>query len=97
MLPQKAVRRLAAYKKTDTARQAGSMEDSHERRETHQGQATGVTADAEKQDAQAGEPPKPQKSDTGESAKGPEGGYDDTPIARREVLPRPRSLGGTGR
>ena len=53
--------------------------------ETHQGQATGVTAETEKQDGQAFEPAKPQKSNTSESKKGPEGGYDDTPLPRREV------------
>lgn len=56
--------------------------------ETHQGQATGVLAETEKQDEQAFEPSKPQKSNTSESSKGPEGGYDDTPIARREVRAR---------
>lgn len=55
--------------------------------EAHQGQATGVTAEAEKQDEQAFEPTKPQKSNTSESKKGPEGGYDDTPLPRREVHP----------
>lgn len=54
-------------------------------RETHQGQATGVMAETEKLDEQAFEPQRPQKSSTSESKKGPEGGYDDTPIARREV------------
>lgn len=68
---------------------APEKEDSgaaaHEARETHQGQATGVTADAEKVDGQAFEPPKPEKSTTSGSNKGPEGGYDDTPIPRRDV------------
>jgi hypothetical protein len=53
--------------------------------ETHQGQATGVNAEAEKLDEHAAEPQRPQKSNTSESSKGPEGGYDDTPIPRREV------------
>ncbi|KAG9206128.1 hypothetical protein G6514_004849 [Epicoccum nigrum] len=62
----------------EQGKQSSAME------ETHQGQATGVTADAEKQDEQAFEPTKPQKSNTNESKKGPEGGYDDTPLPRRE-------------
>lgn len=56
--------------------------------ETHQGQATGVNAESEKPDEQAFAPQKPHKTDTSESKKGPEGGYDDTPIARREVHSR---------
>jgi hypothetical protein len=63
----------------EQGKQSSAME------ETHQGQATSVTADAEKQDEQAFEPTKPQKSNTSESKKGPEGGYDDTPLPRREV------------
>ena len=62
--------------------EGSGMED---REETHQGQATGVNAESEKQDEQAFEPSKPQKSNTNESKTGPEGGYDDTPIPRREV------------
>lgn len=58
--------------------------------ETQQGQATGVRAEAEKQDEQAAAPAKPQTSNTHESKKGPEGGYDDTPIPRREVHSRER-------
>lgn len=71
------------------APEGSSME---EQKETHQGQATGVLADAEKIDEQAFEAPKPQKSSTSESKKGPEGGYDPTPIARREVHSRETAL-----
>lgn len=53
--------------------------------ETHQGNATGVNAESAKLDEKAFEPAKPQKTNTNESKKGPEGGYDDTPIPRREV------------
>ena len=53
--------------------------------ETHQNQTTDVVTESEKQDDQTFEPEKPQKSNTNESKKGPEGGYDDTPIPRREV------------
>lgn len=53
--------------------------------ETQQEQTTGAMPESEKQDEQAFEPEKPQKSNTNESKKGPEGGYDDTPIPRREV------------
>ena len=63
----------------EEGKQSSAME------ETHQGQATGVTAETEKQGEQAFEPTKPQKSNTSESKKGPEGGYDDTPLPRREV------------
>lgn len=63
----------------EQGKQSSAME------ETHQGQATGVTAETEKQDEQAFEPTKPQKTNTSESKKGPEGGYDDTPLPRREV------------
>lgn len=62
------------------AQQAGSGMD-----ETHQGNATGVNAEPGKLDEKAFEPQKPQKTNTSESKKGPEGGYDDTPIPRREV------------
>jgi hypothetical protein len=65
-----------------------AAEESHQGQaaeETHQGQATGVLAETESVDKHAFEPEKPQRSSTNESKKGPEGGYDDTPIARREV------------
>jgi hypothetical protein len=62
------------------AQQAGSGME-----ETHQGNATGVNAESAKMDEKAFEPAKPQKTNTTESKKGPEGGYDDTPIPRREV------------
>ncbi|KAJ4411205.1 hypothetical protein N0V91_001580 [Didymella pomorum] len=61
------------------AQQAGSGME-----ETHQGNATGVNAESAKLDEKAFEPAKPQKTNTNESKKGPEGGYDDTPIPRRE-------------
>ncbi|KAH6612688.1 hypothetical protein C7974DRAFT_406110 [Boeremia exigua] len=51
--------------------------------ETHPGPATGAPSDAAGPDEPAFEAPKPQKSSTSES-QGPEGGYDDTPIPRRE-------------
>lgn len=54
-------------------------------KETQQSQPAGVMAESEKQDDHAFEPEKPKKSNTNESKKGPEGGYDDTPIPRREV------------
>ena len=64
-------------------------------KETQQSQPAGVMAESEKQDDHAFEPEKPKKSNkkqqqgtkknSNESKKGPEGGYDDTPIPRREV------------
>jgi len=58
--------------------------------ETQQGQAPGVLAGAAAPDEQPFEAPKPQKSSTSASSQGPEGGYDDTPIPRREVQPTRR-------
>lgn len=75
-----------AGKEREQGKQGSGMEhQTQTQTQTHQGQATGVTADAEKAADAAFEPQKPQKSSTSESKKGPEGGYDDTPIPRREV------------